>query len=119
VRSRSYYQARQQGTTVYRSLLDLSSPAAVAMKLPVLAAQLYNFGTTEAREVGTNTVEVVRRGLPVRLMAWYAPGTEAYVTAALSMRGGKNVRAQSSALRVEGRQYGLTVGTLSHTFAWE
>lgn len=116
---RAQYQAQQQGTSVYRSLLALTSPAAVALKLPLLAGQLYNFGTTEAREMGPNKVEVIRGEMPAQLLPWYVPGTESYVTTALRLHGAKNPDAQTSAFRYQGKQHGLVVGSVRHTFSWD
>lgn len=116
---RARYQAEQQATGVYRSLLALSSPSAVATKLPVLAAQLYDFGTTESREVGPRQVEVARGDLPALLMPWYVPGTEAYVVTALRLSGAKNPRASTSAYRHARIASGLSIGTVTHTFSWD
>lgn len=119
LRDRARYQAEQQGVTTYRVLGTLTSPAAVALKLPLLAARIYNFGTLEVREVGPQQVEVVRSGLPRPLVSWYVPGTEAYVKTALELSGAHKARAQSSAYRIQGKLHGLSVGSVCHTFSWE
>ena len=119
MRDRASYEAEEQGATTYRSLLALTSPAAVAVKLPLLGAQLYNFGTTDAREVGPRRVEVVRSGLPMPLVSWYVPSAEAYVKTALGLSGASKPRAQTSAYRLQGKLHGLSVGSVCHTFSWE
>jgi hypothetical protein len=119
LRLRAQYQAEQQGAGVYRSLLALTSPAVVAVKLPLLAAQLYNFGTTEAREIGPREVEILRGEMPAALLPWYVPGTESYVVTALRMRGAKNPRARTSSFRYQGRQHGLVVGSVRHIVSWD
>jgi hypothetical protein len=119
MRDRAHYQAEQQGATTYRSLLTLTSPAAVALKLPLLAAQLHNFGTTEAREVGPRRVEAVRSGIPLPLVAWYVLSTETYVTTALSLSGARHPRVETSVFRYQGKEHGLSVGSICHTFSWE
>ena len=119
LRDRARYQAEQQGATTYRSLLTLTSPSAVALKLPLLASQLYNFGATEAREVGPRKVEVVRSGLPFSLASWYVLGTETYVTTALSLSGATKPRARTSPYRTDGKLHGLSVGSVCHTFSWD
>jgi hypothetical protein len=116
---RARYQAEQQATGVYRSLLTLTSPSMVATKLPLLAAQLYDFGTTEAHEVGPGCVEVVRGETPALLLPWYIPGTEAYVVTALRLSGAKNPRASTSAFRFQRAAFGLPTGVVTHTFQWE
>jgi hypothetical protein len=119
LRQRAQYQAEQQGAGVYRSLLALTSPAVVAVKLPLLAAQLYKFGTTEAREIGPREVEIVRGEMPAALLPWYIPGTESYVLTALRMRGAKNPRAKTSSFRYQGKQHGLVIGSVRHVVSWD
>lgn len=119
LRDRASHQAEEQGATTYRSLLALTSPAAVALKLPRLAAQLYNFGAIEVREVGPQRVEVIRTGLPMPLVSWYVPGTEAYVKTALALSGASKPRVQTSAYRAQGKLHGLSVGSVCQTFSWE
>lgn len=119
LRHRSRFQAEQQATTVYRSLLSLTSPAAIATRLPLLASQLYNFGTTEVQQTGPSTVEVLRGGLPVELLPWYVPGTESYLVTALRLSGAINPRVTTSALRPDRRVNGLMTGALSHWLSWQ
>jgi hypothetical protein len=119
LRRRAQYQAEQQGAGVYRSLLALTSPAVVAVKLPLLAAQIYDFGTTEAREIGSRQVEVVRGEMPALLLPWYVPGTESYLITALRLHGAKNPRAKTAPFRFQGKQHGLVVGSVRHLVAWD
>ena len=119
LRHRSRFQAEQQATTVYRSLLSLTSSAAIATKLPLLASQLYNFGTTEVEQTGPSTVEVRRGGLPVELLPWYVPGTESYLVTALRLSGAINPRVTSSAFRPDKKEHGLMTGALTHWLSWQ
>jgi hypothetical protein len=119
LRHRSRFQAEQQATTVYRSLLSLTSPAAIATKLPLLASQLYNFGTTGVQQTGASTVDVTRGGLPAELLPWYVPGTEAYLVTALRLSGAINPRVTTSAFRPDRKEHGLITGALTHWLSWQ
>lgn len=119
LRRRAQYQAEQHGAGVYRSLLALTSPAVVAVKLPLLGAQVYDFGTTEAREMGAKQVEIVRGEMPAVLLPWYVPGTESYLITALRLRGARNPRAKTSAFRFQGKAHGLVVGEVRHLISWD
>jgi hypothetical protein len=118
LRARSRYQAEQQRSGIYRQLLDLRSPSAIAMRLPLIAEQLYDFGSTCVREVGENTVEVERGGMPASLMSWYIPGTETYIATALEASGATWAKARTTPFSPTGTSHGLEIGTVRHVFSW-
>jgi hypothetical protein len=118
LRIRSRYQAEQDIGGVYRWMLRMASPMAVALKLPALTSQYFNFVQTTVRETGPNAAEVMSSGLPRALAAWYAPIAETYVLVALEFNGARRPRGKLYPFRGEGSAHGVEVGNVRFDVSW-
>lgn len=118
VRVRSEAQAKSDVSGVYKVLLALTSPEAVAARLPRLVGQYFDFGQTELVEKGPGRVVASRTGLPRALAPWYATVSQAYVQIVVAQAGGKDVRSHVSGVRSEGQRAGLPIVTLDLEVTW-
>ncbi len=92
VRKRTLDQARNDLGGIYRVILALASPNAVAQRLPGLVGQYFDFGSAHVEKDERGHVIVARTGVPVPLVPWYEAVTDAYCGVVLSRAGAKNLR---------------------------
>ncbi|MFO0683451.1 MAG: hypothetical protein U0234_15445 [Sandaracinus sp.] len=88
---RAAFQAREDIRGVYRWLLSLASPETVALKLPRLLTQIFDFGDSVTERVDDHTVHVEVLDFPAVLGEWYATAFQVYAITALELAGGKDV----------------------------
>ncbi len=91
LRQRARFQAQDDISGVYRWLLKLASPETIALKLPRLLTQIFDFGESRAEKVGENRVRIALEGFPALLGEWYTHAFEVYAKTALELAGAKNV----------------------------
>jgi hypothetical protein len=105
---RSTYQAERDLTGVYRFLLKVTSTESVALRLPRLFAQIFDFGTAESTVVAPGHVRAFVRDFPTTLFDWFAVSIEAYATTAMRLTGANDPHAHSrridAALAPDGTQ---------------
>lgn len=119
IRMRAKYQAERDISGVYRMMLRLASPMAVAKKLPQLTAQYFDFGRGEVEELSATSVKTMRSEIPLDLFPWYTPIAETYVMIALEMNGAKKPRARVYPPKPTGVVNGVELGTQRADFEWE
>jgi hypothetical protein len=95
VRLRTSEQARSDVGGVYRVLLALTSPNAVAQRLPKLLGQYFDFGATEIEVNEPGRVVAKRTGIPAAIVPWYEKVTEGYCDVVITRAGAKEVRVES------------------------
>jgi hypothetical protein len=86
---RTAYQAEQDLVGVYRMVLKLASVELVALKMPRLFSQVFDFGSSDARVVGVGHVEGAVLDFPVSLYDWFSVSFEVYARAALKKSGAR------------------------------
>jgi hypothetical protein len=96
---RTAYQAEHDLGGVYRMILKLASPELVALKLPRIFSQVFDFGSSDARLVGPGHVEGLVLDFPALLLDWFSVSFEAYARAALKLTGARE--AAVSARRIK------------------
>lgn len=91
LRKRAAFQAREDIGGVYRWLLKLASPEMVALKLPRLLTQIFDFGDSFTERLDDHSVHIELRAFPAVLTEWYSTAFEVYAETALGLAGGKNI----------------------------
>jgi hypothetical protein len=91
LRQRARFQAQEDIGGVYRWLLKLASPETIALKLPRLLTQIFDFGESQATPVSDGRVHIALKGFPRLLGEWYTNAFEVYAETALELAGAKNI----------------------------
>ena len=102
VRIRTREQAKLDVGGVYRVLLALASPNAVAQRLPRLVSQYFNFGGATVQKNVPGEVMAVQSGMPLPLVPWYEVLVTNYCEVVLSRAGAKNLQVKCT--RADGGQ---------------
>ena len=84
---RSAYQAERDLTGVYRFLIKVAGAENVAVRLPRLFTQIFDFGASDASVLEPGHVRGFVRGFPAVLYEWFSIALEAYATTALRLTG--------------------------------
>jgi hypothetical protein len=87
LRLRTRWQAERDIGTIYRFLLKLVSHEQVALRVPRIIGQLFDFGTVEPIIVGPGHVELTMRGWPAALTEWCTTAFHVYVETAMILSG--------------------------------
>jgi len=87
---RSGYQAEQDLSGVYRFLLKLASTEGVALRLPQLFTQIFDFGSSEATVVEPGHVTASVKNFPAVLYDWFASSLEVYAATALRLTNARD-----------------------------
>ncbi len=91
LRKRAAFQAREDISGVYRWLLKLASPELVALKIPRLLTQIFDFGDSYTERLEDHVVHMELRDFPAVLGEWYSTAFEVYAETALGLAGAKNI----------------------------
>ncbi len=118
VRDNARWVAERDLAGVYRILVSVVSPETVAMRLPRLSMQYFDFGGFDAKMVRENVLESHRFGIPAALAPWFVFVTEGFVPYALSVAGAKDVRIRYGPPRPEGEANGTSVVRLRFEIDW-
>jgi hypothetical protein len=120
LRQRAEYQAEQDMSGVYKVLLKLASPEAVAARLPRLVTQILNFGKAEAATgpttPGLRSFELT--GMPAILLAWYMNGLAVYAQHALRLAGARTCQVSVRQPDPEGQLHGVDVVKVRFDIQW-
>jgi hypothetical protein len=84
---RSAYQAERDLTGIYRFLLKVAGTEMVALKLPQLFVQIFDFGASDARVIEAGHVRGYVRDFPSSLSEWFSISIETYAMTALRLTG--------------------------------
>jgi hypothetical protein len=118
VRVRAQAQARSDLTGVYRVLLALASPQAVAARLPRLMGQYFDFGETSIEQRAANWIVATRSGLPAPIAPWYAAVSEGYSRVVLAQAGATEPHLDGVAVEPGGRRGGMDLVKLTFDIRW-
>lgn len=118
VRVRSEAQARSDSSGVYKVLLALASPEAVASRLPRLVGQYFDFGETQIVEQSKKRVLMTRTGMPQPLAPWYVTVSEAYVRIVVAQAGGQDPRLELVDVTPEAPRGAISIVTLRMDMTW-
>lgn len=117
VREAAAFVARRDLQGVYKSMLAIAKPEAVAARLPALSLRYFEFGSAEGSLIGPQTMIVRRTGVPDGLSRWLVWVVEGFVPTALSLAGALDVRITANDPK---REAGLAGDTVQIEFrvAW-
>jgi len=118
LRKRAAFQAREDLEGVYRWLLKLASPESVALKLPRLLTQIFDFGDSYTERLEEHVVHIELREFPAALTEWYSTAFEVYAETALGLAGAKNVSLVLRATPTSHHASGVPLVTLTGDAHW-
>jgi hypothetical protein len=90
LKARTRHQALQDINGVYRLLLKIASAEMVALRMPRVTGQYFDFGTTTANVLRPGVVRIERQGIPALIVPWFTIVGETYLAVALELAGGKS-----------------------------
>lgn len=118
VRVRAQAQARSDLTGVYKVLLALASPQAVASRIPRLMGQYFDFGDTTIEQRAPSWTVATRSGLPAPIAPWYAAVSEGYSRVVLAQAGATEPQLHVVAVEPNGRHAGVDLVKLAFDLRW-
>lgn len=118
LRKRAAFQAREDISGVYRWLLKLASPETVALKIPRLLTQVFDFGDSFTERLDDHVVHIAIRDFPAVLTEWYSTAFEVYAETALGLAGAKNIGFVLKARATGKHDSGLELVTLEGDAHW-
>lgn len=119
VRDLTAEQARNDTRGVYRFLLTLVSPQALARRLPKLTEQYFDFGGVDEESTDEpGQVVVVRRQMPHALVDWYEVAAGAYVREVLGLAGATTAGSRLLATWDDSPLHGLPTTAMRFEFSW-
>lgn len=86
------WTARRDMRAIHKILLSLASVEQVAMRLPRVALQYFDFGETDARVIEPCAMAMSQRGIPMEISRWMVWVVEGFAPVVLEQAGAKNVR---------------------------
>jgi hypothetical protein len=119
LRKRAAFQAREDLAGVYRWLLSLASPETVALKIPRLLTQIFDFGDSYTERVEDKVVHIELREFPSVLGEWYSTAFEVYAETALGLAGAKNISLVLRASPTGKHASGVELVSLKGDVHWE
>jgi hypothetical protein len=119
LRIRARDQAERDIRGVYKLMLKIASPDAVARRFLKLSMQQYDFGSVSGKMVKSGHVESVRSGVPAILVPWLASLIDGYPRYVLAMAGAKNLRIVVRPAVPTGTEHGLPVVDMPVDFFWD
>ena len=116
---RAAFQAREDISGVYRWMLKLASPETVALKIPRLLTQIFDFGDSYTERLDDHVVHIEVREFPAVLSEWYSTAFEVYAETALGLAGAKNISLVLKARPTGTHASGIDLITLAGDAHWE
>lgn len=116
--ARTVTQAAEDLGGVYAVLLKIASTNAVALRLPRLLSQYFDFSKIETRVVAPGRIECTTSQLPKILLVWYRVVLLTYVREAI-LRGTKSVRVTHEPPEPDGAVQGGATVRFRWTIAWD
>jgi len=108
----------QHVTGVYKVLLALASPQAVASRIPRLMGQYFDFGDTTIEQRAPSWIVATRSGLPAPIAPWYAAVSEGYSRVVLAQAGATEPQLDVVAVEPCGRHAGVDLVKLVLDLRW-
>jgi hypothetical protein len=118
LRERTRFQAKQDLGGVYKFILWLASPEAVAQRLPRMLTKLFDFGEMSVAVVEPRHVRATVTGYPALLSDWYVNTFDVYAEAALKAAGAGLVGVTASSPRVTDRRHAVDLVTFVLDVRW-
>lgn len=114
LRDRTRTQAQADLNGIYSMLLKIISTESVALRLPRIMSQYFDFGKIHTQPEATGIVSCKSSAIPRILYPWYQPVLTEYVDAALQIAGTGRVLVTSEPPENDG----VVSGTPTIRFKW-
>jgi len=112
LRERMRYQAESDIHGVYRFLLKLASAKSIALRLPRVMQQYFDFGVSESNVVAPGLVRATVSGVPELIVPWFRLAGETYTVIALELAGVAFVQVRRLPVSPAGEAHGVRVVNL-------
>jgi hypothetical protein len=119
LRTRTRYQARTDLSGIYSVLLKVFSTESVALRLPRIMSQYFDFARVETAVEGRDHVACSTYGLPRILYPWYLPVVTIYVATALEIAGTPGVSVTSAPTEPDGAIAGAATVRFRWSIRWK
>jgi hypothetical protein len=116
---RSAFQAKHDLAGVYRVVLKLASIELVALKLPRLFAQVFDFGSSDARAVGEGHVQGFVLDFPPVLFDWFTVSFDEYAKQALALAGARELLVSSRRVKAVAERGEEEMASLQIDLRWK
>ncbi len=116
---RSAFQAKHDLSGVYRMVMKLASIELVALKLPRLFSQVFDFGSSDARAIGPGHVQGFVLDFPPVLFEWFAVTVDEYARQAVSLAGGREVFVASRRVKAVSERGEEELASLQIDIRWK
>jgi hypothetical protein len=103
----SAWQAARDARGIYRLLLLLATPEAVARRLGAAYGRYFDFTTVEVLSVEPGQALIDVRGQPAILLPWYKVSVTAAAQAILALAGARNLHASFTTPAPDGMRGGM------------
>jgi hypothetical protein len=117
-RDRARESAKLDVPGIYRVLLKLTSPEAMAERLPRAFNRYFEPCRADATLVRRGGLESRLRDIPECMAGWYAAATDGFVSRALEMAGAKQPRFRWEREEAAGELEGMATVTLPFRVRW-
>lgn len=120
MRVRTRYQAERDVNGIYKMLLKVTSPEALAVRLPRLVGQYLDFGKAEAHLIAPGHVVAAQSGTPRSMARWFQLVHEGYIDTLLPMAGARGVRYRAHPrLQTDETRDGVELMTMRSDVTWD
>ena len=118
VRLRAVHQAKKDIKGIYHIFFAIFSVKSIAVKLPKLFFQYFNFGEICLLKSEPSRVELERRGVPALIVPWQNAVLQGYLEVALPLAGAGTVVIEFGAPRSTGRPGAYEIVTVPMVVSW-
>jgi hypothetical protein len=118
MQKRTRWQAERDMNGVYRLLLKVTSAETIAVRLPRVLSQMFNF-PAPTTEVDGNVAMTLLTGVPEVLTEYFQMAVGTYAPALLEFSGAKRAKAELVKITPTGTQHGVRVVDLQFRASWE
>jgi hypothetical protein len=112
-------QARAMLRGVYKAMLSLFSPGAMAWSVPRVSGTFFDFGEMKTVDKGPTHYSGELDGVPLMLAGWYQRIGGDFGVEAMRIRGVRGASFDWSPPRDAGQQRGLRVCRMTLTYRWD
>jgi hypothetical protein len=112
LKERTRHQAQRDIHGVYRFLLKLVSAEAVAVRIPRIMQQYFDFGRTESHLVRRGLVRAATSGVPSYIVPWLRIVSETYLMVALELSGVKFAQFRRLGVTPAGEAHGVALSSM-------
>jgi hypothetical protein len=112
LRERTRHQATRDIHGIYRFILKLASAQAVALRVPRIMQQYFDFGATSSSVVGPGLVRITVSGVPEPIVAWLRIVGETYLQVALELAGVTFAQLRRMPVTPAGEAHGVRLASV-------